>query len=52
VLLSHWDDFFRRIDRPARLLPAMQMPRLVDRLARASGGARVGTVPIFGDVWV
>jgi L-ascorbate metabolism protein UlaG (beta-lactamase superfamily) len=52
VLLSHWDDFFRSIDRPARMLPAMQMPRLVDRLARASGGARVGTVPIFGEVWV
>ncbi|HEY3822560.1 MAG TPA: MBL fold metallo-hydrolase [Polyangiaceae bacterium] len=52
VLLSHWDDFFRSIDRPARLLPAMQMPRLVERLARASGGARVGTVPIFGEVWV
>ncbi len=52
VLLSHWDDFFRPIDRPARLLPAMQMPRLVERLTRASGGARVGTVPIFGEVWV
>jgi L-ascorbate metabolism protein UlaG (beta-lactamase superfamily) len=52
VLLSHWDDFFRPIDRPARLLPTMQMPRLVDRLARASRGARVGTVPIFGEVWV
>ena len=40
-----------RLD-PARMLPAMQMPRLVDRLARASGGAKVGTVPIFGDVWL
>jgi L-ascorbate metabolism protein UlaG (beta-lactamase superfamily) len=52
VLLSHWDDFFRSVERPARMLPAMQMPRLVDRLARASGGAKVGTVPIFGDVWL
>jgi hypothetical protein len=34
------------------MLPAMQMPRLVDRLARASGETPVGTVPIFGEVWV
>ena len=52
VLLSHWDDFTRAIDKPARLLPAMQLPRLVDRLARASGGSKVGTVPIFGEVWI
>jgi L-ascorbate metabolism protein UlaG (beta-lactamase superfamily) len=52
VLLSHWDDFFRAVDRPARLLPAMQLPRLVDRLTRAAGGAPVGTVPIFGEVWL
>jgi L-ascorbate metabolism protein UlaG (beta-lactamase superfamily) len=52
VLLSHWDDFTRSIDEPARLLPTMQLPRLVDRLARASGGARLGTVPLFGEVWV
>jgi L-ascorbate metabolism protein UlaG (beta-lactamase superfamily) len=52
VLLSHWDDFLRPIDRPARMLPAMQMPRLVDRLVRGSGGARVGTLPILGEVWI
>jgi L-ascorbate metabolism protein UlaG (beta-lactamase superfamily) len=50
VLLSHWDDFLRSLDRPARLLPAMQMPRLVERLSRAVPGVRVGTLPILGEV--
>jgi L-ascorbate metabolism protein UlaG (beta-lactamase superfamily) len=52
VLLSHWDDFLRPIDRPAKLLPAMQLPRLVERLTRAAPGVRVGTVPMLGEVWV
>jgi L-ascorbate metabolism protein UlaG (beta-lactamase superfamily) len=52
VLLSHWDDFLRPIDQPARALPAMQMPRLVERLERAVGGVRVGTLPMLGDVWL
>src|SRR5262249_20202788 len=40
ALLSHWDDFLRPLDRPARALPAMQLPRLVERLARASRDLR------------
>jgi L-ascorbate metabolism protein UlaG (beta-lactamase superfamily) len=52
VLLSHWDDFLRPLDRDTRMLPAMQMPRLVDRLARAVNGVRVGTVGILGEVWL
>jgi L-ascorbate metabolism protein UlaG (beta-lactamase superfamily) len=52
VLLSHWDDFLRPLDRPARLLPAMQLPRLVERLTRAARGVRIGTVPILGEVWL
>jgi L-ascorbate metabolism protein UlaG (beta-lactamase superfamily) len=52
VLLSHWDDFLRPMDRGARLLPAMQLPRLVDRLDRASRGVPVGTLPLLGDVWL
>jgi L-ascorbate metabolism protein UlaG (beta-lactamase superfamily) len=52
VLLSHWDDFLRRIDKPARALPAMQMPRLVDRLSSAARGVKVGTLPILGALWV
>jgi len=52
VLLSHWDNFLRPIDEPARALPAMQLPRLVDRLAGAARGVKIGTVPIFGELWV
>ena len=52
VLLSHWDDFLRSMERPARMLPAMQMPRLVERLGRSVGGVKVGTVPILGEVWL
>ncbi len=51
VLLSHWDDFLRSIDRPVRALPAMQMPRLVDRLATAARGVKIGTLPLLGEVW-
>jgi L-ascorbate metabolism protein UlaG (beta-lactamase superfamily) len=54
ILLSHWDDFLRPIDAPggARPLPGMQLPRLVERLARATRGIRVGTLPILGEVRV
>jgi L-ascorbate metabolism protein UlaG (beta-lactamase superfamily) len=52
VLLSHWDDFFRPLSRPARALPAMQLPRLVERLGRAARDVRVGTLPFFGEVWL
>jgi L-ascorbate metabolism protein UlaG (beta-lactamase superfamily) len=52
VLLSHWDDFLRPIGVPARALPAMQMPRLVERLTRAAPGVKVGTVSILGDVFL
>ena len=50
VLLSHWDDFLRPIDRPAKALPAMRMPALVERLARASRDVEVGTLPILGEL--
>jgi L-ascorbate metabolism protein UlaG (beta-lactamase superfamily) len=52
VLLSHWDNFLRPIDRPARPLPAMQLPRLVDRLSLAARGVKIGTLPILGELWV
>ncbi len=52
VLLSHWDDFFRPLDREARVLPAMQVPRLVERLSRATREAKVGALPLLGEVWV
>ena len=50
VLLSHWDDFFTPIARGARQLPAMQMPRLVERLTSIDPSVRIGTVPILGSV--
>jgi L-ascorbate metabolism protein UlaG (beta-lactamase superfamily) len=52
IVLSHWDDFFRPLDRPVRALPAMQVPKLVDRLARATRDAKIGALPLLGDVWV
>jgi L-ascorbate metabolism protein UlaG (beta-lactamase superfamily) len=52
VLLSHWDDFFRPIEKGARMLPAMQVPRLVDRLAKASRDVRVGALPLLGQIRV
>jgi L-ascorbate metabolism protein UlaG (beta-lactamase superfamily) len=50
VLLSHWDNFLRPLDAPAQAFPAMQMPRLVDRLSRAARGVRIGTLPLLGSV--
>jgi L-ascorbate metabolism protein UlaG (beta-lactamase superfamily) len=52
VLLSHWDDFFRPLEAGAKMLPAMGVPRLVDRLARAARDVKIGAVPIFGVVAV
>ncbi|HTB75300.1 MAG TPA: MBL fold metallo-hydrolase, partial [Polyangiaceae bacterium] len=51
VLLSHWDDFLRPLDRGARHLPAMHMPRLVERLSTAARGVKIGTLPLLGEVW-
>ena len=50
VLLSHWDDFFAPLERGARLLPAMQMPRLVEQLIHEDRGVKVGTLPILGEL--
>jgi L-ascorbate metabolism protein UlaG (beta-lactamase superfamily) len=50
VLLSHWDDFLRPLSKPVRALPAMQMPRLVDRLHAAARGLGVGTLDLLGEV--
>ena len=41
-----------RCTTPARLLPAIQFPRLVDRLSVAARGIKLGTVPILGEVWL
>jgi len=52
VLLSHWDDFFRPLAQGAKLLPAMRVPKLVDRLAGTMRDVRVGALPILGEVLV
>ncbi len=52
VLLSHWDDFFRPLGEPARALPAIALPRLVDRLHKATREAEIGTLSLLGDVWI
>jgi len=50
ILLSHWDNFFLPIERGARPLPAMKMPRLVDKLTAIDPSVRIGTVPLLGCV--
>jgi hypothetical protein len=52
ILLSHWDNFLRPIDRPPRPLPALKLPHLVERLDRALRGVRIGTLPLLGEVWL
>jgi L-ascorbate metabolism protein UlaG (beta-lactamase superfamily) len=51
ILLSHWDNFLEPLDRPARMLPAMRMPHLVERLSRAEPSLAIGTLPLLGHVW-
>jgi L-ascorbate metabolism protein UlaG (beta-lactamase superfamily) len=51
VLLSHWDDFLLPLGRPARPLPALRIPLLVERLTRAEPSMALGTLPLLGDVW-
>jgi L-ascorbate metabolism protein UlaG (beta-lactamase superfamily) len=51
VLLSHWDNFLLPLSEPARALPAIQLPQLVERLTRAARGVRVGTLPLLERVW-
>ncbi len=50
VLLSHWDDFFSPMRAGARMLPAMQLPRLVEGLSREDRSVRIGAVPLLGAV--
>ena len=48
IALSHWDDFFVPLERGARMLPAMQMPKLVDGLSSVDRSIPIGTLPFFG----
>jgi L-ascorbate metabolism protein UlaG (beta-lactamase superfamily) len=50
VLLSHWDNFFLPMQQPARILPAMGMMQLVDRISSLSRDVKIGTLPIRGEI--
>ncbi|MBW2527135.1 MAG: MBL fold metallo-hydrolase [Deltaproteobacteria bacterium] len=45
VVLSHWDNFFRPLDRPLQQLPGVHLGQLVERLRQAAPGLTVGTMP-------
>jgi L-ascorbate metabolism protein UlaG (beta-lactamase superfamily) len=48
VLLHHWDNFLHGLESAARALPGVRMPALIDRLAAAAPGLRVGALPLLG----
>lgn len=50
VLLSHWDDFFSPMDAGAKMLPAMQLPRLVEELTRVDPSVELGALPLLGSI--
>ena len=52
VILSHWDDFFRTLDRPARRLPGTALDKLAGRLRGQTSVTRVGTVALMGAVLI
>ena len=45
-----FDDFFAPMERGARPLPAMKLPRLVDAITTVDRSVRIGTVPLLGSV--
>lgn len=50
ILLSHWDNFFDPLDSPVRALPAMAVQKLTDRLLAVARDAKIGAVPLLGEV--
>lgn len=50
ILLSHWDDFFAPLAEGARMLPAMQMPHLVDSLTALEPSVTIATLPFLGSL--
>jgi L-ascorbate metabolism protein UlaG (beta-lactamase superfamily) len=50
VLLSHWDNFFLPMHKPARILPAVGMTQLIDRLSSLSRDVKIGTLALRGEV--
>lgn len=50
ILLSHWDNFFRPMEDGARMLPAMQLPRLVEQLSAMDRSVRIGALRLLGSL--
>lgn len=50
ILLSHWDNFFTPLDKPVQALPAMGVQKLTDRLLSVARDAKIGAVPLLGEV--
>ena len=50
ILLSHWDNFFSPMSAGAQILPAMQLPRLVEGLTRVDPSVRLGALPLLGSI--
>lgn len=50
IVLSHWDNFLSPMGAGAEVLPAMQLPRLVEGLTRVDPTVRLGALPLLGSV--
>jgi len=50
IVLSHWDDFTRPLDEPARPLPTMGLESLARRIQARASRARIGTLDLLGSV--
>jgi L-ascorbate metabolism protein UlaG (beta-lactamase superfamily) len=51
VILSHWDDFTRPLDKPVRRLPFVELEKLRDLLYQtAKNDIEVGALPLLGDL--
>lgn len=50
ILLSHWDNFLSPMSAGAKMLPAMQLPRLVEGLTRVDSSVRLGALPLLGSI--
>lgn len=50
IVLSHWDNFLAPMSAGATMLPAMQLPRLVEGLTRVDPSVRLGALPLLGSV--
>ncbi|MDB4931353.1 MAG: hypothetical protein JWM10_3837 [Myxococcaceae bacterium] len=50
IVLSHWDDFLSPMSAGAKMLPAMQLPRLVEGLTRVDPSVRLGALPLLGSI--